>query len=66
MLCESENLEKCKFIPVRFEDDGYLMVADNHGSSGGYSGGHYDATLGKDLDEAYFRVHAPNPEDGHV
>ncbi len=42
------------------------MVADNWGSVNGYSGGHYDATLGKDLNEAYFRIHAPNPEDGLV
>lgn len=65
VMCENDKMEKCKFVPVRFESDGYLMVADNWGHDGGYSGGHYDATLGKDGSEAWFRVHAPNPTDGY-
>ena len=31
-------------------------------------GGHYDAKLGQEVEEnikAHFRVHAPNPTDGH-
>lgn len=57
-------MEKCKFVPVRFENDGWLMVADNWGSEEGYGDGHYDATLGKEDSKAWFRVHAPNPTDG--
>ncbi|XP_032233916.1 uncharacterized protein LOC116616129 [Nematostella vectensis] len=64
-LCEDETLEKCKVVPIRFESEGWLMVADNWGNPNGYNGGHYDATLGKDLSDAYFRIHAPNPTDGY-
>jgi hypothetical protein len=55
-------LKKCKVIPVRFESDGYFMVATNVGSQAG----HYDASLGKDDKMGYFRVHAPNPTDKYV
>lgn len=65
VMCENENMDKCKFVPVRFESDGWLMVADNWGHDAGYSGGHYDATLGQDESIAWFRVHAPNPTDGY-
>ncbi len=52
------------FFPIRFEYEKYRMVADNRGSIRGYGVGHYDATLGRDGNsKAYFRVHAPNPED---
>jgi hypothetical protein len=51
-------------VPVRFESDGYIMVADNWGHEDGHDGGHYDATLGKDENIGWFRVHAPNPTDG--
>ena len=57
-------MEKCKFVPVRFESEGWLMVADNWGSENGYDG-HYDATLGQNINDAWFRVHAPNPTDGY-
>jgi hypothetical protein len=56
-------LESCKVVPVRFESDGYFMVADNWGG-GGHEGGHYDATLGKDESIGHFLVHAPDPTDG--
>ncbi|XP_015759384.1 PREDICTED: uncharacterized protein LOC107338663 [Acropora digitifera] len=65
VMCENDKMEKCQFVPVRFESDGWLMVADNWGKDGGYSGGHYDATLGQDVSKAWFRVHAPNPTDGY-
>ena len=63
-MCENDEIEKCQFVPVRFESDGWLMVAKNGGYDGGYKG-HYAATLGKDGSDAWFRVHAPNPTDGY-
>ncbi|XP_068731564.1 uncharacterized protein [Montipora capricornis] len=65
VMCENDKMEKCKFVPVRFESEGWLMVADNWGNDWGHDGGHYDATLGKDVSKAWFRVHAPNPTDGY-
>ena len=64
-MCESDTLDKCKFVPLRFESEGLFMIADNWGHDDGHDGGHYDATLGKeDGNKAYWRVHAPNPTDG--
>lgn len=66
IMCESDTLEKCKFVPIRFESDNLVMITDNWGGSG-HNGGSYDATCGKeDGAKAYFRVHAPNPTDGQV
>ncbi|XP_048588855.1 uncharacterized protein LOC5512704 [Nematostella vectensis] len=61
-LCEDLTMERCKVVPKRFENDGWLMVADNKGNP---DGEHYDATCGKEQSDAYFRIHAPNPTDGY-
>lgn len=67
VMCEDETLGRCKFIPVRFKSDGYMMVADNWGSiEAERHEGHYDATLGKDESQAWFRVLAPNPSDHYI
>ena len=57
-------------MPLRRFDaiKSYYLVADNWEKVEGYNGGHYDATLDttKDMDRAYFKIHAPNPTDDYV
>ena len=44
-MCESDTLDKCKFVPIRFESEGWLMIAENYGHEDGVNGGHYNATF---------------------
>ena len=34
-MCESDTLDKCKFVPIRFESEGWLMMAENYGPEDG-------------------------------